>query len=126
MKKILLIEDDSFISDLYIRFLKKNGYEVDLAEEGKGGYNKIVQGQYDLILLDIMLPTLDGISILTKLKEDNINHAPIIICSNLSEESIVEKGISLGAIGYMIKSELLPKEIIDKINKYFETGKYIK
>lgn len=120
-KKLLVVEDDQFIRELYIDILQDEGYDVDHAVDGDEGYTKMHIGGYDLVLLDIMLPKMDGIRILEKLKNETPPVTPnksIIVLSNLGQETIIGNAISLGARGYMIKSDHTPDEVIKKVKEY--------
>jgi two-component system, cell cycle response regulator len=119
-KKILVIEDDQFIRELYIDILLDEGYNVEHAVDGEEGYQKMHAGGYDLVLLDIMLPKMDGIKILDKLKNETppvIPNAAVLVLSNLGQETIIGNAISLGARGYLIKSDHTPDQVIQKVKE---------
>ena len=121
IKKILVVEDDQFIRELYIDILQEEGYNVEHASDGEEGFQKIYAGGYDLILLDIMLPKMDGIRILEKLKNETPAVSPnksILVLSNLGQETIISNALSLGASGYMIKSDYTPDQVISKVKQY--------
>lgn len=116
MKKILIIEDDKFLRELIVRKLIKEGYETSEAIDGEEGIKKIKSDRPDLILLDLILPGIDGFKVLSKMKEDpTISSTRVIILSNLGQKEDVEKGLKLGAIDYLIKAHFTPGEIIEKI-----------
>jgi DNA-binding response OmpR family regulator len=120
-KKILIVEDDEFLRDLYIEILQDVGYTVDHAADGEEGYAKLRNDGYDLVLLDIMLPKMDGLTILEKLKADPQaaqSNAKIIVLSNMGQDSAIAKAIGFGAKGYMIKSDYTPDEVINKVREY--------
>lgn len=119
-KKILLIDDDTYIRELYEELLKKEGYELETAKDGEDGLQKIQAGGYDLILLDIMLPKIDGHGVLVKLKESPPvkPNGPIIVLTNLANDPIVEESVNLGAKAFYIKSDHTPEEFLDMIKKY--------
>lgn len=117
-KKILLIEDDYFINQLYMRILKQAGYEMVLASDGAEGI-KLVDNSYDLILLDIMLPKMNGINVLKKLKENsNTKKIPVILLTNLGQESVIKAAFTIGAQGYLIKMSMTPYEMVEKIKPF--------
>lgn len=119
-KKVLIIDDDTYIRELYDELLKQEGYEVETAKDGETGLQKIQAGGYDLVLLDIMLPKLDGHGILVKLKESppkNPN-GPIIILTNLANDPIIEESVKLGAKASYIKSDHTPEEFLEMIKKH--------
>jgi len=116
MSKILVIEDDRFLRELIIKKLSQEGFEVDFAVDGEDGLTKIKEGKPDIVLLDLILPTIDGFEVLRKLKEEDIVPSlPVIILSNLGQREDIEKGLSLGAADYLVKAHFTPDEIVQKI-----------
>lgn len=121
MKTILLIEDDPFLVDLYNTKLKEEGFEVEIAVSGREGLRKFKEKKPDLILLDIVLPDLDGWEVFEEIKKmDKLNDLKIVILSNLAEKRDVERAQELGATSYLIKSHFTPTEVVEKINKILE------
>ena len=119
-KRLLLIEDEEFISFLYKRQFEIAGYEVETAKDGLSGLSSIQQNQYDLVLLDIMLPGMNGIDVLKAAKStESTKSTPIIMLTNLTQEDVMKKAKDLGASDYWIKSENDPHKIIMRINNYF-------
>jgi DNA-binding response OmpR family regulator len=114
MKKILLIEDDPFLVDIYSIKLKESGYDVIVAEEGEAGLKKIKEESPDLVLLDIVLPNFNGWEILRKVDTKNVK---IVVLSNLGEKDEVEKGIKLGAVKYLVKAHYTPTEVVAEVKK---------
>jgi CheY-like chemotaxis protein len=115
-KKVLCIEDEHFISELYVRSLTKAGYSVDVELDGKEGLKKAQSDQYDLILLDLMLPTLTGIEVLRTLRDpEQTPHlkAKIIITTNLEQRDDVRADIEKQADGYLVKAEITPRELVN-------------
>jgi DNA-binding response OmpR family regulator len=118
MKKILLVEDDPFLIDIYSDKFKKAGFEVEAVADGGLILNKVKETKPDLIVLDLVLPHLDGWEILKQIKEEaNINQIPVILFSNLGQRSDIEKGLALGAVKYLIKSQYTPSEVVEEIKK---------
>lgn len=118
MKSILLVEDDPFLIDIYQSKLKEKGFDVNVAEEGKQAWELLRKKKPDLLLLDIVLPNMDGWEIIKKIKEDaRLKDLKVIILSNLGQKDEVEKGINLGAVKYMIKARFTPTEIVQEIEK---------
>ena len=114
--KILVIEDDKFLRELITQKLIKEGYEVSEAVDGEEGAKKVKEKKPDLVLLDLILPGIDGFEVLTKIKQDpELKPIPIIILSNLGQKEDVERGLKLGAVDYLIKAHFTPGEIIEKI-----------
>ncbi|MEK7519581.1 MAG: response regulator [Patescibacteria group bacterium] len=115
-KAILIIEDDKFLRELISQKLNKEGYKVIEAGDGEEGVKKLKEEKPDLILLDLILPGIDGFEVLTRVKEDaSVAQIPVIILSNLGQVDDVERGLKLGAVDYLIKAHFTPGEIIEKI-----------
>lgn len=115
--KILIVEDDQFLRDFYQELLAGEGYTVDTAEDGEIALAKIYQGGWNLIMLDIMLPKKDGLQILRELKNRAAsNNGPIIVLTNLGNDSIIKQAFELGATGYLIKSSVNPDEVLAEIH----------
>jgi DNA-binding response OmpR family regulator len=115
-KNILVIEDDKFLRELIVQKLTKEGYTISEAIDGEEGIKKIRDEKPTLILLDLILPGIDGFEVLAKTKEDPaLSPIPVIILSNLGQKEDVEKGLKLGAVDYLIKAHFTPGEIIEKI-----------
>ena len=124
MQRILIIEDDKFLRELIIQKLGNEGYEVVEAAEGEEGLRKMKEEKPDLVLLDLILPGIDGFEVLRRAKsEQDTASVPIIILSNLGQRDDVEKGIELGAIDYLIKAHFTPGEIVEKIKATLKTEK---
>lgn len=121
-KKILIIEDDQFLREFYQELLQEEGYIIDVAADGEEGLNKIRQGGFNLILLDIMLPKKDGIQILKELKLEGPKNTngPIVCLTNLGQDSVIKQCFELGAEGYLIKSALDPDQVLEEIKGYLQ------
>ncbi len=120
-RRILLIEDDTYIRELYEEVLRTAAYEVVSAVDGEEGLVKAKEGKYDLVLLDIMLPKLTGIEVLKQIKAEgsSLVDVPVYLLTNLGEETIAKETYKLGADGYLLKAKYLPRELIKEIDKYF-------
>jgi len=122
MKKILIIEDDSFLSEMYSTKLIQEGFEVEVAVDGKQGFEKIKNIKPDLILLDIVLPKIDGFEVLENVKKDTeLKNIPIILLTNLGQKSEIEKGLSLGADEYIIKAHFTPTAVVAKVKEMLKS-----
>jgi len=119
MKRILLVEDDTFLIDIYTTKLKESGFSVEIAIDGDEALRKMREKKKpDLLLLDIVLPRIDGWEILEKIKTElKLKDLKIIILSNLGQKEEVEKGLKLGATKYLIKAHYTPSEIVEEIKK---------
>jgi len=115
-KRILLAEDDPFIADIYITYLKKTDFDVIHVKDGEECLSKLNEENFDLILLDILLPKIDGFEILKKIKNNpKFKNIPIIALTNLIEKTIPDKAIALGAKECLVKSSYQPKDVVEKI-----------
>jgi len=119
-QKILVVEDDQFLRELYDELLKEEGYDIELAADGEEGLNKMSTGGYDLVLLDIMLPKVDGLEILRRLKDKHSEkpNGPVVLLTNLGQDSIIKEGFNLGASGYLIKSSMNPDQVISEVKVF--------
>lgn len=120
-KKLLLVEDDSFILDIYDMKLSEAGYDVTLANNGREAVRQLEENQFipDLILLDIVMPYMDGFDVLKVLKENDLwKEIPVIMLTNLSQKDDIERAVKMGANDYLIKSHFTPSEVLTKIQKY--------
>jgi DNA-binding response OmpR family regulator len=116
MAKILIIEDDKFLRELIARKLVKEGYEIAEAIDGEEGLKKVSEENPDLILLDLILPGIDGFEVLAKIKEDpKTSLIPVLILSNLGQKDEIERGLKLGAVDFLVKAHFTPEEIVEKI-----------
>lgn len=118
MSKILIIEDDRFLRELIVRKLKDQDFEVIEAIDGERGLQIIKEQSPDLILLDLILPGIDGFEVLEKIKDKpKLSSIPVVILSNLGQREDVERGMKLGAVDYLVKAHFTPNEVIDIIKK---------
>lgn len=119
-KKILIIEDDQFLREFYQELLAGEGYNVDVAADGEIALQKTQLGGFDLILLDIMLPKIDGLEVLKRLKLSPPKKAngPIVILSNLGQDSVIKQAFDLNAGGYLIKSSLNPEQVLEEVKGF--------
>lgn len=116
-KKVLCIEDEHFISELYTRALKKAGYEVAVAADGVTGLEQAKTNQFDIILLDIMIPNIVGTDVLRQLKDPGLNlKAKVIITTNLEQKDEARNAIERQADGYIVKADITPKQLVEFLN----------
>lgn len=123
-QKILVIEDDQYLRDVYQEVLTEAGYDITASVDGEEGLVKIKEGGYSLILLDMMMPKLDGLGVLEALKQNSPKAAngPIILLTNLAHDPVITKALSLGAKDYLIKSDLNPDQLVVKIRELLEAA----
>jgi len=121
MSKVLLVEDDPFLSSLLKNRLQKEGLEVTLAKDGEEALNSLKSGKQDLILLDLILPKKSGFEVMEEMRADpqmQFQELPIIIISNLGQPEDISRGQALGAIEYFIKAKTSIDELIEKIKGF--------
>ena len=115
-KKILVIEDEATLQKALNDILSQEGYDVLSALDGVSGLDLALKENPDLILLDIILPKLDGFEVLKKLKEEN-SQIPIIILTNLSDINDIQKALDLGATTYLVKADFHLDDVLKKIKE---------
>ena len=120
MNRVLLVDDDEALRQMYNLILEKAGYQLELANDGIQGLAKAREGGYDLILLDLMMPNLDGIGFLKALQEEPPKrpNGPIIVLSNAGYDAVAKEAESLGAVGFLMKADLLPKDLVGEVKRY--------
>jgi len=115
-RKILIIEDDKFLRELITRKLINEGYDTVEAADGEEGVRVTKTEKPDLVLLDLILPGIDGFEALARIRKDEeLVNIPVIILSNLGQREDIERGLKLGATDYLIKAHFSPGEIIEKV-----------
>lgn len=113
--KILIVEDDLFLLKMYKKKFEVGGFIVEIAEDGLAGLEKMKSFAPNLVLMDIMMPKLNGIEALEKAKADpEISKIPILILTNLSTASDAETAVKKGAAGFMVKSDVTPSQVVEK------------
>lgn len=118
---VLIVEDDKFLRELLVRKVESAGFVTLIAVDGKEALKKIKEELPRLVLLDLVLPGIDGFEVLRQVKADpQTSKVPVIILSNLGQREDVERGLKLGADDYLIKAHFTPDEIIQKIQKLLE------
>jgi CheY-like chemotaxis protein len=119
-KKILVVEDEQFLRDLYVQILTDEGYQVDQAVDGQEAYDAIEKDGYDLVLLDIMLPKMDGLTVLERLHVQNpmTSNKHIVLMTNLGQDQIIARALKLDIRGYLIKSDYTPEQLLQEIKNY--------
>jgi two-component system, OmpR family, alkaline phosphatase synthesis response regulator PhoP len=114
IKKILIVEDDEALLNLYEKKFSNSGYHVIRAEDGQIGVDKAREEDPDVILLDVMLPVMNGFEVLKNLSKDKtLEKTPVVILSNYGETHNVTEGLISGAVEYLIKVEHTPEEVVN-------------
>src|SRR3989344_556943 len=121
MTKVLIADDDAFLSDMYVFKFKESGFEVEVAKNGEDAVAKAKSVNHDVILLDIVMPKMDGFEALRAIKENGVApNAIVVVLSNLGQKEDVEKGLKLGANDYIIKAHSTPSEVVAKVKSLLE------
>ena len=118
--KVLIVEDDQFIRDLYTETLTGEGYIVDSAVDGEEGLTKIKQGSWDLVLLDIVMPKLDGLGVMRALAKDpdwKVYTKHLVFLTNLDKDEEIKEALTQGE-GYIIKSQITPGDMVTEVAAY--------
>lgn len=119
--KILLVDDDEFLLDMYSLKFKEAGFDIDIAASGEAALEKMRKVNYDIVLLDIIMPALDGFEVLQKMKAEKLGgDSIVIVLSNLGQKEDIERGMYLGAKDYVIKAHFTPREVVEKVKFYLE------
>ncbi|MBI2018050.1 response regulator [Candidatus Daviesbacteria bacterium] len=121
MQRILLIEDNEYMGRMYQNMLSLANYRVELATSGEEGIKKAEDSKPDLILLDVIMPKMNGIQVLEKLKRSDLTKKiPVVILTVVGEQEIIDRALKLGAEGYIIKSSLNLEELLSEIKSYLK------
>lgn len=116
--KILLIEDEEMLANMYEVKFRNEGFDLEKALDGADGLEKAKANKPDFILLDIIMPKMDGFSVLKALKEnESTKDVPVMLLTNLGQDEDIEKGKELGAVGYLVKANVTPSEVVDEVKK---------
>jgi CheY-like chemotaxis protein len=120
---VLLIEDDGAIADMYRVQLEYDGYRVTVATTGEKGFEALAHAQPDIVLLDLLLPDRSGLEIMADIKSRFPQHPPVVILSNYGEPTMIDKGMSLGALEYLVKSRVTPATVSLAIPGWIEQAR---
>lgn len=120
MKKILIIEDNKDLQDIYRHSFEKDGYIVISKSNGQEGFDAVASELPSVVLLDLMMPGVNGLEFLQKLKTVESISIPIIVCSNISDIEMINKAIKEGAAAVLLKVDYIGKQLVDKVNYIVE------
>lgn len=122
MSRILLVDDDPLLVRMYQKKFENDGYQIDTAGDGEEVSSKVAKVKPDLILMDIMMPKVNGIDALRKLKSsDSTKDIPVVLLTNVSGPmKDIDEGLALGAVGYLVKANYTPREIVQKVKEILE------
>ncbi len=119
-KTIVLVEDDQFLSSMYAERLGMEGFHVKTAADGAAGLKLVSEAPPDLVLLDILLPEMDGLTVLKRLRGNAATaKTPVIMLTNLSQPEEIKQATDLGAIDYLVKAHFIPSEVVEKVKAVF-------
>lgn len=120
-KKVLIVEDDNMICTMYKTKLEQDGFSVLLADNGSKGLEVAMSEVPDIIMLDVIIPQLDGFSVLEKIKEDEkTKNIPVIMLTNLGTTEDQKKGKEMGAVDYLVKAKFTPSQVSEKVKEYLK------
>ena len=126
MTKIAIIEDDALLAQMYAQKFKKDGFEVVMANDGKQGLALVKKEMPSLVLLDIMMPEMNGLEVLKAIKDDpdqKIKSIPVILLTNLARGTEdINRGLELGAVTYLVKSKVKPTGVVTKVKEVLEAS----
>ncbi len=121
MGDVLIAEDDKFLAKIYATKFKKIGLKVDIAEDGQQALEIMKKDKPKLLMLDLIMPKVDGFEVLTKMKDDPaLKKIPVLVLSNLGQESDIEKAQKLGAKEFIVKSDMSIADVVKKIKSYLK------
>lgn len=123
-KRILVVEDDLFLRELYTDILSAEGFKVDSAQDGEEALQKMKIGGYDLVLLDIIMPKMDGLSVMKQMQNappQNPNKC-VVFLTNLDKDEEIRTALQLGQ-GYLIKSQITPGRLVEEVKNYINKYK---
>ncbi len=115
-KKIMIIEDNKDLQEIYKHSFEKHGYTVVVEENGLEGVNSVIKELPDVILLDLMMPGMDGFGFLRRMKESGGLNIPVVVCSNISDVDTINKALKDGATDVILKVDYSGKQLVDKVN----------
>src|SRR3989338_1147576 len=122
--KVLIVDDDAFLLDMYSIKFKESGFLVEIAKNGEEAIAKSKSLNPDVILLDIVMPKMDGFDVLREIKKDNLAPGAVIfILTNLGQKEDVDRGLKLGASDYIVKAHFTPSEVVAKVNGFLVSRK---
>jgi DNA-binding response OmpR family regulator len=113
--KIMIIEDDKNLQEIYTINFEAAGYQVMIEGDGLSGISEVVEKNPDIILLDVMMPNMDGFDFLRVMKENTSVHIPVVVCSNLSDQATRDKALQSGATAVLLKVNYSGKELVEKV-----------
>lgn len=123
MKKILIVEDDFFIRKLYCEAFQSSGYEVSSTDNGELACELLEEEVFDFILLDIMLPDMSGIDVLTKIRSSESKNfkTPVFVLTNNDDKTVIDSVVAAGADEYLLKANYKPQDIVSEVSNFLSS-----
>ena len=116
--KVLIIDDDPYISEMYLLKFRESGFDVAVGADGKEALDKTLQWQPDILLLDVVMPVYDGFEVLRRLKEEGaLVKTKVVLLTNLGQREDIDRGMKLGEVEYVIKAHFTPSEVVEKVRQ---------
>ena len=115
MKKVMIIDDNKDIQEIYKHSFEKAGYEVIIEDNGEEGFNHVIEKMPDVILLDLMMPKIDGFEFLKLLRQNTSLQIPVIVCSNISDNDVNSRVLEAGAVAVVLKVDYSGKQFVEKV-----------
>ena len=116
--KVLIVEDEKMLAEMYATKFTMEGFEAAQANDGMAGLEAAASEKPDIILLDVIMPKLDGFAVLKELREkDDTKNTPVILLTNLGQDEDIKKGKELGASDYFVKANHTPAEVVTKVRE---------
>lgn len=123
MTRVLLVEDDLIISRIYQGLLRKQGYEVTVASDGESAIRALTECQPGLVLLDLMLPKINGVEVLKHIRSNPVwRELPVIVCSNAAMGPLVSEALEAGASHCLVKAQTRPRELIETVSRFLPSS----
>lgn len=123
MSKVMIIEDNKDIQEIYKHSFEKAGWEVLLEDDGFSGVNDVVDKNPDIILLDLMMPKMDGFQFLRTLRSNPLLKMPVVVCSNISDNEVNARVLEAGAAAVILKVDYSGKQLVEKVTHILESSK---
>jgi DNA-binding response OmpR family regulator len=116
MKKVMIIEDNKDLQEIYKMSFERNGFEVFLEGDGLDGISSVIEKMPDIVILDLMMPNMDGFAFLKSMKQNTSVDIPVVVCSNLSDVDTINRAMKEGAVAVLLKADYSGRQLVDKIN----------
>ena len=123
MKKVMIIEDNKDLQDIYKMSFEKAGFQVFLEGDGLDGISSVIEKMPDIVILDIMMPNMDGFAFLKSIKQNTSIDIPVVVCSNLSDVDTINRAMKEGAVAVLLKADYSGRQLVDKVKVLLDVVK---